>query len=106
MKSPFRLPPSAFCVVLAAFVIQHSAFGIAAEPPPAAAQGGVQLWEDGPRWADRNVGAEEPWEAGLYFWWSDAVGCTWRLRFGAREIGTNFCWDRYIATPVRPVRDE
>ena len=139
MKPPFRLPPSAFCVALAAFIIQHSSFSIAAaEPPAAAAQEGVQLWEDGPRWADRNVGAEEPWEAGLYasaaiflpaaghgigivrrghgssgcLWASEPYAdgrpsdCTWRLRFGSREIGTNFCWDRYLATPVRPVRDE
>ena len=76
MKTPFRLPSSAFCAAVAAFSIQHSAFSIAAEPPPAAAQEGVQLWEGGPFWADRNVGAEEPWEAGLYFWWGDTVGCS------------------------------
>ena len=72
MKTPFRLPSSAFCAAVAAFSIQHSAFSIAAaaeaataEPPPAAAQEGVQLWEGGPYWADRNVGADEPWEPGL-----------------------------------------
>ena len=75
MKTPSRLPRSAFRVAVAAFSIQHSAFSIAAEPPPAAAQEGVQLWEGGPFWADRNVGAEEPWEAGLYFWWGDTIGC-------------------------------
>ena len=36
--------------------------------------GGVQLWKDGPYWADRNIGADEPWEYGLYFWWGDTVG--------------------------------
>ncbi len=36
----------------------------------------VQLWEDGPYWADRNIGTEEPWEYGYYFWWGDTVGYT------------------------------
>ena len=36
--------------------------------------GKVQLWEGGPYWADRNVGAEKPWEYGYYFWWGDTVG--------------------------------
>ena len=129
-------------ILLAAFIVQHSAFGIAAaagaaaaEPPPAAAQEGVQLWEDGPYWADRNIGADEPWEPGLHFWWGDTVGykrennawaandgsstnfsfanaegpnadCTWRLHFGAKGIGMDYCWDRHMAMPVRPVRDE
>ena len=35
---------------------------------------GVQLWEGGPYWADRNIGANKPWESGLYFWWGDTVG--------------------------------
>ena len=34
----------------------------------------VQLWEGGPFWADRNIGAEKPWEYGDYFWWGDTVG--------------------------------
>ena len=34
----------------------------------------VQLWEDGPYWATTNIGAEKPWESGLYFWWGDTVG--------------------------------
>ena len=41
-----------------------------------AAQKGVRLWEGGPLWADRNVGADEPWEPGYYFWWGDTVGYT------------------------------
>ena len=36
--------------------------------------GGVQLWEDGPYWAECNVGAAKPEEYGYYFWWGDAVG--------------------------------
>ncbi len=34
----------------------------------------VQLWEGGPYWAETNIGAEEPWESGLYFWWGDTIG--------------------------------
>lgn len=36
--------------------------------------GGVQLWENGPYWAECNVGATKPEEYGYYFWWGDAVG--------------------------------
>ena len=35
---------------------------------------GVQLWEDGPFWAECNVGAIKPEESGYYFWWGDTVG--------------------------------
>ena len=38
------------------------------------AHGKVQLWEGGPYWATTNIGAEEPWEYGYYFWWGDTVG--------------------------------
>ena len=34
----------------------------------------VQLWEGGPYWATRNIGAENPEDYGLYFWWGDTVG--------------------------------
>ena len=34
----------------------------------------VQLWEGGSYWATTNVGAEEPWECGCYFWWGGIVG--------------------------------
>lgn len=34
----------------------------------------VQLWEGGPYWADRNIGAENPEDSGYYFWWGDTVG--------------------------------
>ena len=36
--------------------------------------GKVQLWEGGPYWADRNIGAKKPEDYGLYFWWSDTTG--------------------------------
>ncbi|MBR3822800.1 MAG: SUMF1/EgtB/PvdO family nonheme iron enzyme, partial [Kiritimatiellae bacterium] len=34
----------------------------------------VQLWEDGPYWATKNIGAEKPEDYGYYFWWGDTVG--------------------------------
>lgn len=34
----------------------------------------VRLWENGPAFADRNIGAEQPWGSGSYFWWGDARG--------------------------------
>ena len=36
--------------------------------------GGVQLWENGPYWAECNVGAVNPEEYGYYFWWGDTIG--------------------------------
>ena len=38
--------------------------------------GGVQLWKNGPYWAECNVGAAKPEEFGYYFWWGDTVGYT------------------------------
>ena len=40
------------------------------------ALGGVQLWANGPYWAECNVGATKPEEYGYYFWWGDTVGYT------------------------------
>ena len=34
----------------------------------------VRLWEGGPYWATKNVGAEKPEDYGYYFWWGDTVG--------------------------------
>ncbi len=36
--------------------------------------GKVQLWAGGPYWAETNIGAENPEDYGLYFWWGDTVG--------------------------------
>ena len=74
MKTPFALAASAFFILHFSSFIAAAAEAAAAEPPAAAAQEGVQLWEGGPVWADRNVGADEPWERGLHFWWGDTVG--------------------------------
>ncbi len=43
----------------------------------------VQLWAGGPYWADRNIGADAPWDYGLYFWWGDTTG---------HRPGYNFDW--------------
>ena len=37
----------------------------------------VQLWEGGPFWATRNIGAEKPEDSGYYFWWGDTIGYKW-----------------------------
>ena len=37
-------------------------------------RGRVRLWEGGPYWADSNIGADQPWDWGWYFWWGDTVG--------------------------------
>ena len=58
-------------------------------PQPEPELGGVQLWENGPYWAECNVGASKPEEYGYYFWWGDTVGYT-------REGGTyDSSWPRY-----------
>ncbi len=48
----------------------------------------VQLWKDGPYWAEMNVGANEPWESGLYFWWGDTVGYKWKNNAWAASDGS------------------
>ena len=48
----------------------------------------VQLWAGGPYWATTNIGADKPWEYGLYFWWGDTVG--------HRPSGFNFSADNSI----------
>ncbi len=36
--------------------------------------GMVQLWEGGPSWAAKNIGADKPEDPGYYFWWGDTIG--------------------------------
>ena len=59
---------------IAAAVAVAAAFAWTAFGGSAAECGKVQLWEGGPYWADRNIGAGGPGEAGLFFWWGDTVG--------------------------------
>ncbi len=53
-------------------VVDTLALSVVTAPLPW--RGMVQLWENGPYWAMTNIGAEEPHEYGLYFWWGDVVG--------------------------------
>ena len=46
----------------------------ATKKSPIISVGKVQLWEGGPYWADKNIGADNPWDYGLYFWWGDTKG--------------------------------
>ena len=52
--------------------------------------GGVQLWENGPYWAECNVGASKPEEYGCYFWWGDTVGYT---RSGGTWNDDYYCYN-------------
>lgn len=46
-------------------------------------------------WADRNIGAESPEGAGLYFQWGDTIGCE-KEQIGRREKGLRQCnFDNY-----------
>ncbi len=71
----------------------------------------VQLWEGGPRWAKTNIGAEEPWEYGLYFWWGDTVGYrweyeteTWVASDGSGSHDSLFDWnDENVQTYEKPL---
>ena len=47
----------------------------------------VQLWEGGPYWAETNIGADQPEDFGLHFWWGDTGGCDWET-----TDGTNYYW--------------
>jgi hypothetical protein len=49
------------------------------------------------KWADRNIGASSPEDAGLYFQWGDTVGYT------ADQVGVDkvFNWDSYFDTTDR-----
>ena len=61
----------------------------ATKEDPSISHGKVQLWEGGPYWADRNIGADNPWDYGLYFWWGDTTG--------HRPSGTTFSFSFYSA---------
>ena len=60
----------------------------------------VQLWANGPYWATMNIGAEEPWEAGYYFWWGDTIGYRWKDNRWVASDGSSseFSFDKNILT--------
>ena len=54
---------------------------------------GVQLWENGPYWAECNVGASKAEEFGYYFWWGGAVGYSYNDgRWISVEYGERICF--------------
>ena len=53
-------------------VSEYTGLRLACPVPPV--HKAVQLWEGGPFWAETNIGAEKPEDAGLYFWWGDTLG--------------------------------
>ena len=59
----------------------------------------VQLWEDGPYWAMTNIGAEEPWEYGYYFWWGDTVGSKRENNKWVASDGSNSSFS-FTSTPT------
>ena len=66
-------------------------------PRPVAAVKGIQLWEGGPYWADRNIGAESPEDYGYYFWWGDTIGYkrvneAWVASDGSSEKRFRILW--------------
>ncbi len=65
----------------------------------------VQLWEGGPFWADRNIGADKPEDFGLYFWWGDTIGHSptsytslgWTFSFGFSRYNSEvYTWGEKI----------
>ena len=62
----------------------------------------VQLWEGGPYWAKTNIGAEEPWEYGYYFWWGDTVGYKRENNAWVASDGSssNFAFNYNATTPL------
>ena len=69
-------------IILAAF----AATSICLVANATGAHGKVQLWEGGPYWAETNIGADEPWDYGLYFWWGDTVGYS---RIGGKWVASD-----------------
>ena len=61
------------------------------ETPPPRPEG-QQLWEGGPYWADKNIGADSPEDFGLYFWWGDTEG--------RRPTGTTLDFDFFGENPA------
>ena len=57
-----------------AMLLTNASFVVTIVGGTEAELGGVQLWENGPYWAECNVGATRPEEYGYYFWWGDVVG--------------------------------
>lgn len=81
------------------------------------AHGKVRLWEGGPCWADRNIGADGPWDCGWYFQWGGTTGYryengVWRMGDGTTadtpfpvdwtRISFDGGWQAADGTPLAP----
>ena len=60
----------------------------------------VQLWEGGPYWADRNIGASSPEDYGLYFWWGDTVGYK---RVGNAWVANDGSSSNFVFNSITPI---
>ena len=56
------------------FILAAAVVALAVLNVQSATHDKVQLWEGGPYWATTNIGADNPWDYGLYFWWGDTTG--------------------------------
>ncbi len=61
-------------MILAACGVAASAMLFAGSSKMDKGHKGIQLWENGPYWAECNVGAAKPEDYGYYFWWGDTAG--------------------------------
>jgi len=81
MKAKLMMMGVAAALATGALVLTNASFVVtiaegAGGGGSSGGSGGVQLWENGPYWAECNVGATKPEEYGYYFWWGDTVGYT------------------------------
>lgn len=56
----------------------------------------IQLWENGPYWADTNIGATNSNDPGYYFWWGDTVGY---MRVGDSWIASCGSNSQFLSDP-------
>jgi hypothetical protein len=67
----------------------------------------VRLWEGGPYWATTNVGADDPWEYGYYFWWGDTIGYKRENHFWVASDGSssNFSFHYKLPSSLKSISD-
>ena len=59
---------------------------------------GVQLWANGPFFAENNLGATRPEQAGSYFWWGDIIGYKHNGSRWVSTDGNNTIWSSFGST--------
>lgn len=74
MKRKFLLLGIAGVTLIASLIVLGLVFLWDSKSIKDSGHKGVQLWEGGPYWAETNIGAENPWDYGYYFWWGDTIG--------------------------------